>query len=71
MMTCGDERDKRRDSSPLLGRKRAVGRGVCWFFKNGGFRERESSFFLGSWEIRPSDSFATRKRVVLLGEDNK
>ena len=34
------------------------------------FRERESSLSLGSWEIRPSDSFATRRRVVLLGEDN-
>ena len=34
------------------------------------FRERTSSFSLESWEIRPSDSFATRRRVVLLGEDN-
>ena len=33
------------------------------------FRERTCSFSLGSWKIRPSDSFATR-RVVLLGEDN-
>ena len=33
-------------------------------------RERTSDFSLGSWEIRPSDSFATRRRVVLLGEDN-
>ena len=69
-MTYGDERDKRRASSPLLGRKRAVGRGVCWSFKNGGFRERESSFSLGLWEIRPSDFFETRREVVLLREDN-
>ena len=33
-------------------------------------RERVSSFSLGSWEIQPSDSFTTRRRVVLLGEDN-
>ena len=34
------------------------------------FRERESSFSLGLRKIRPSDSFVTRRRVVLLGEDN-
>ena len=69
-MTCGDERDKRRVSSPLLGWKRAVGRGVCWSFKNGGFSERVSNFSLRFWEIRPSDFFKTRREVVLLGEDN-
>ena len=69
-MTCGDERDKRRASSPLLGRKRGVERGVCWSFKNGGFSERVSNFSLKFLAIRPSDSFATRMRVFLLGEDN-
>ena len=34
------------------------------------FRESVSSFSLESWEIRPLDSFETRRRVVLLGEDN-
>ena len=34
------------------------------------FSERESSFSLQSWEIRPSDFFETRREVVLLGEDN-
>ena len=34
------------------------------------FLERESSFSLESWEIRPSDFFETRREVVLLGEDN-
>ena len=69
-MTCGDERDKRRASSPLLGKKCVGGRGVCWSFKNGGFSERVSNFFLRFWEIRPSDFFETRREVVLLGEDN-
>ena len=69
-MTCGDEIDKRRASSPLLGRKCAVGRGVCWFFNNGGFSERVSNFSLRFWKIRPSDFFETRREVVLLGEDN-
>ena len=34
------------------------------------FKERRCSFSLGLWEIRPSDSFATRRRVVLLRGDN-
>ena len=34
------------------------------------FRERVSSFSLESWEIRPLDSFQTRREVVLHGEDN-
>ena len=34
------------------------------------FRERESSFSLESWEIRPSDFFEIRREVVLLEEDN-
>ena len=34
------------------------------------FRERVSSFSLESWEIRPLDSFKTRREVVLHGEDN-
>ena len=43
---------------------------MCWSFKNGGFSERVSNFSLKFWEIRPSDFFETRRRVVLLGEDN-
>ena len=34
------------------------------------FRESVSSFSLGLWLIRPSDSFETRRGVVLQGEDN-
>ena len=34
------------------------------------FRERTSDFSLEYWAIRPLDSFATRRRVVLLREDN-
>ena len=34
------------------------------------FRERMSSFSLEYRAIRPLDSFATRRRVVLLGKDN-
>ena len=69
-MTCGNERDKKGASSPLLGRKRAVGRGVCWSFKNGGFSERVSNFSLGFWEIGPSDFDGARREVVLRGEYN-
>ena len=69
-MTCGDERDKKGASSPLLGRKRALGRGVCWSFKNGGFSERESSFSLRSRTIGPSDFDEARREAILRGEDN-
>ena len=34
------------------------------------FRERRCSFSLGLWLIRPSNFFKTRRKVVLLGEDN-
>ena len=34
------------------------------------FGERVSFFSLESWEIRPLDSFKTRREVVLHGEDN-
>ena len=34
------------------------------------FSERESSFSLELYAIRPSDSFETRREVVLHGEDN-
>ena len=34
------------------------------------FRERESHFSLGFWTIQPSDSFGTRRKVVLRGEAN-
>ena len=40
-------------------------RGKVW-----DFRERSSTFSLKFPAIRPSDSFATRRRVALLGEDN-
>ena len=49
-----------------MGRKKEKMQEVLFFI----FRERTSSFSLGSWKIRPSDSFVTRTRVVLLGEDN-
>ena len=35
-----------------------------------GFRERECHFSLRSRAIRPLDRFESRRRVVLLGEDN-
>ena len=40
-------------------------RGKVW-----DFRERSSTFSLKFSAIRPLDSLATRRRVVLLGEDN-
>ena len=36
--------------------------------KNGGFRERRTSFSLESWEIRPSVVFGTRRKATLRGE---
>ena len=32
--------------------------------------ERVSHFFVGFWDIRPSDSFEPRRKVVLREEDN-
>ena len=36
--------------------------------KNGGFRERRTSFSLESWEIRPSAVIGTRRKAALRGE---
>ena len=36
--------------------------------ENGVFRERRTSFFLDSWEIRPSAVVGTRREAALRGE---
>ena len=66
------KKEKQMRNEIRKGKRKRGGDGkqnIQWPFSFG-FRERTSSFSLGSWEIRPSDSFATRRRVVLLGEDN-
>ena len=46
-------------------KKQKEERGKVW-----DFRERSSTFSLKFPTIRPSDFFETRRKVVLLGEDN-
>ena len=71
--TCGIERTFLLTKSPKSvwggggGEERATEREKE---KCGIFRERSSTFSLESPAIRPSDSFATRMRVVLHEEDN-
>ena len=44
------------------------GSSCCRNGKNGGFRERRTSFSLESWEIRPSAIVGTRREAALRGE---
>ena len=44
------------------------GSSCCRNGKNGGFKERRTSFPLESWEIRPSAVVGTRREAALRGE---
>ena len=68
-MTCGKVRDKRRASSPFLGRKRAVSEGELSLQKWWIFRERMCNFSLGFRVFGPSNRFEPRNKVVLRIED--
>ena len=59
------ERIKQKEGKTWRKRKKLDAEGFVFIF-----RERTSSFSLGSWKIRPSDSFETRREVVLHREDN-
>ena len=69
-MTCGKVRDKRRASSPFLGRKRAVSEGELSLQKWWIFRERRCNFSLGFRVFRPSDFDGARRKVAQHGEGN-
>ena len=62
-------RDKRRASSPILGRRRAVSEGEVQIQKWWIFSERVCNFSLGLRSIGPSDFFEPRSKVVLHIED--
>ena len=51
-------------------KRRGEGKENIQYLSNLIFRERTSDFSLEYRVIRPLDSFTTRRRVVLLGEDN-
>ena len=68
-MTRGKVRDKRRASSPFLGRKREVSEEELSLQKWWIFKERMCNLSLGFWVFGSSDRFGPRSKVVLRIED--
>ena len=69
-MAFGKVRDKRRSSSPFLGRKRPVSKGELSLQKWWIFRERMCNFSLGFRSIELSDFFGPRRKAILRCEGN-